>query len=217
MKITRAGPRLHHPASLADFDGTGSGSTETDVQAELDRLEGLVGAAAPNDADYLVGTANPDLTSEIVVGTSPGGELGGTWASPTVDTTHSGSAHTDFVAKADPFAIVFFIDGGGAAIPTGGPKVFFTVPFACNVYQWDVEGDASTTTTFDVKKRAYGGGAATSMIGAGTKPFVTAGTENRAAPASWTTDAIAAGDKVYVHVDANNNATKLALTLWITR
>jgi hypothetical protein len=48
---------------------------------------------APVDADYLVGTANAILTNEIVVGTTPGGELGGTWASPTIDTTHSGSAH----------------------------------------------------------------------------------------------------------------------------
>ena len=48
---------------------------------------------APNDANYLVGTTNGDLSAEIVVGTSPGGELGGTWSSPTVDSTHSGSAH----------------------------------------------------------------------------------------------------------------------------
>lgn len=48
---------------------------------------------APVGADYLVGTANPDLTAEIVVGTTPGGELGGTWAVPTVDAMHSGSAH----------------------------------------------------------------------------------------------------------------------------
>lgn len=41
--------------------------------------------AAPVDADYLVGTANATLTNEIVAGTSPGGELGGTWASPTLD------------------------------------------------------------------------------------------------------------------------------------
>ena len=40
---------------------------------------------APTDADYLVGTANGSLSAEIVVGTSPGGELGGTWASPTID------------------------------------------------------------------------------------------------------------------------------------
>lgn len=49
--------------------------------------------AAPSTPDYLVGTASGDLSAEIVVGTTPGGELGGTWGSPTVDTTHSGSAH----------------------------------------------------------------------------------------------------------------------------
>ena len=51
------------------------------------------GGGAPTDADYLVGTANPDLSAEIVVGATPGGELGGTWGTPTVDATHSGSAH----------------------------------------------------------------------------------------------------------------------------
>lgn len=51
------------------------------------------GAGAPTGADYLVGTAQAGLSAEIVVGTTPGGELGGTWASPTVDATHSGSAH----------------------------------------------------------------------------------------------------------------------------
>jgi hypothetical protein len=44
-------------------------------------------------ADVLVGTSTSAFSGEIVVGTSPGGELGGTWASPTVDATHSGSAH----------------------------------------------------------------------------------------------------------------------------
>ena len=48
---------------------------------------------APADADYLVGTANAGLSAEIVAGTAPGGELGGTWGTPTVDATHSGSAH----------------------------------------------------------------------------------------------------------------------------
>jgi len=43
--------------------------------------------------DFLVGTATGLLSGEIAVGTTPGGELGGTWASPTVDATHSGSAH----------------------------------------------------------------------------------------------------------------------------
>jgi hypothetical protein len=43
------------------------------------------GGGAPADADYLVGTANGSLSAEIVVGTTPGGELGNTWASPTID------------------------------------------------------------------------------------------------------------------------------------
>jgi len=43
------------------------------------------GGGAPTDADYLVGTTNGSLSGEIVVGTTPGGSLGGTWASPTID------------------------------------------------------------------------------------------------------------------------------------
>jgi hypothetical protein len=63
------------------------------------------GAGAPADADYLVGTANAGLSAEIVVGTSPGGELGGPWASPTVDATHAGSAHHS--VEAFPVGSVF--------------------------------------------------------------------------------------------------------------
>lgn len=59
---------------------------------------------APTDADYLVGTANASLSAEIAVGTAPGGELGGTWASPTVDATHSGSTHAATQAAAEATA-----------------------------------------------------------------------------------------------------------------
>ena len=38
------------------------------------------------------------------MGTSPGGELGGTWASPTVDATHSGSSHAGVQAAAEATA-----------------------------------------------------------------------------------------------------------------
>lgn len=64
---------------------------------------------APTTVDYLVGTATGALSAEIVVGTAPGGELGGTWASPTVDTTHSGSSHAGLPAGATV---------GGAFLPT---------------------------------------------------------------------------------------------------
>jgi len=80
-----------------------AGSNVTLTQSGQDitiEAAGAGGTGAPEDVDYLVGTANATLTNEIVVGTTPGGELGGTWASPTVDATHSGSAHSDFIAKA---------------------------------------------------------------------------------------------------------------------
>lgn len=64
------------------------------------------GGGAPTTVDYLVGTADGTLSAEIVAGTAPGGELGGTWASPTVDATHSGSTHgaavTTHEGAADP-------------------------------------------------------------------------------------------------------------------
>ena len=66
-------------------------TTGAAVWVETSPVAGTV--YAPTTADYLVGTAQAGLSAEIVVGTTPGGELGGTWASPTVDATHSGSAH----------------------------------------------------------------------------------------------------------------------------
>lgn len=62
------------------------------------------GGGAPTTADYLVGTAQGGLSAEIVVGATPGGELGGTWASPTVDATHSGSTHAAVQAAAEATA-----------------------------------------------------------------------------------------------------------------
>ena len=73
------------------FKADGLAYSKDDAGVETLMSGGAGGA--PSTADYLVGTANGGLSAEIVVGTSPGGELGGTWASPTVDATHSGSAH----------------------------------------------------------------------------------------------------------------------------
>lgn len=47
--------------------------------------DGSDASGAPTTSDYLVGTADAGLSAEIVVGTSPGGELGGTWPVPTID------------------------------------------------------------------------------------------------------------------------------------
>lgn len=81
------------------------GSVASDnVQDALEEIVSEIVPGAPSGADYLVGTAQGALSAEIVVGTSPGGELGGTWASPTVDATHSGSSHAGVQAAAEATA-----------------------------------------------------------------------------------------------------------------
>jgi hypothetical protein len=43
------------------------------------------GGGAPTTSTYLLTTADGSLPNAVTVGTSPGGELGGTWAAPTID------------------------------------------------------------------------------------------------------------------------------------
>lgn len=62
------------------------------------------GAAAPDDAGYLVTVAHADLSNEVPVGATPGGELAGTWAAPTVDANHAGSTHAAVQAAAEATA-----------------------------------------------------------------------------------------------------------------
>lgn len=89
-----------HAASAVSFTPAGTIAATT-VQAAIEEVATEAGGGgAPTTADYLVGTAQAGLSAEIVVGATPGGELGGTWASPTVDPTHSGSAHADKIDKA---------------------------------------------------------------------------------------------------------------------
>jgi hypothetical protein len=93
-----------HAASAVSVDSTTLVGIGTDVQAVFEEVDDDI--AALKTPDYLVGTATATLSGEIAVGTAPGGELGGTWASPTVDATHSGSTHgaavTTHEAASDP-------------------------------------------------------------------------------------------------------------------
>jgi hypothetical protein len=95
----------HLPADQVPYDNTTSGLTATNAKAAIDEVAAATGGSgAPTTVDYLVGTASGSLSAEIVVGTTPGGELGGTWASPTVDATHSGSTHAATQAAAEATA-----------------------------------------------------------------------------------------------------------------
>jgi hypothetical protein len=70
----------------------------------LTRLRRQPAEQAPRLAPTTSSVRRRGLSAEIVVGTTPGGELGGTWASPTVDATHSGSTHAATQAAAEATA-----------------------------------------------------------------------------------------------------------------
>lgn len=97
-------------------------NSNTDYDTKWATIAG-VGGSAPDAADYLVGTANGDLSAEIVVGTTPGGELGGTWGSPTVDASHSGSTHAAVQAAAEATAASALSSHVGAADPHTGYRL----------------------------------------------------------------------------------------------
>jgi hypothetical protein len=102
---------------------------------------------APTTADFLVGTAQTGLSAEIVVGTTPGGELGGTWASPTVDATHSGSAHLALGSTSSTAA------AGDHAHATTGELLVADLPAAVPVGTFVTTANqtvASTTTAYAV-------------------------------------------------------------------
>lgn len=103
-KFAESTPQIPHPMHLMikDIDDTPvngelaapiSSNWAFDHGAAADPHAGYLKESDFDDIDFLVGTATGHTAAEIVVGTSPGGELGGTWASPTVDATHSGSTH----------------------------------------------------------------------------------------------------------------------------
>lgn len=155
-----------HVASSIGFTPNGSISS-TDVQAAIQEVrDEAAGGGAPSTVDYLVGTADGGLSGEIVVGTTPGGELGGTWASPTVDTVHSGSAHGAGLAAyavspnfnhIGPFStnITLATNGGSLAIPVfiGGSGMALRRALVVNrdtasarAWRWDLYVDIGANT-----------------------------------------------------------------------
>ncbi len=103
ITVQKDGTTVSEKRTVNFVPGTGITITATDDGTKTNIQFDSTGGA-PTTADYLVGTANGSLSAEIVVGATPGGELGGTWASPTVDATHAGTTHAATQAAAEATA-----------------------------------------------------------------------------------------------------------------
>lgn len=94
-----------HPTYLTAAEGGAAYEASGVVAAHAAAADPHTGyLKESNTIDFLVGTTASELGGEIVVGATPGGELGNTWASPTVDASHSGSTHAATQAAAEATA-----------------------------------------------------------------------------------------------------------------
>jgi hypothetical protein len=187
--------------------GTGPAAAMTDHKHAMPAAQTLSSlGAAPSTSDYLVGTADAGLSGEIVVGTSPGGELGGTWASPTVDATHSGSAHP--LTGALEFQ---------ALTPVTGVLCDVELPFAGSFTGWTVLNNAAGSIQFDVWKDTYTnfppvvGDAMT----ASDKPLTSSAAKAQGSCTGWGT--FSAGDILRVNIDSVSGVARALLSLKYTR
>ncbi len=141
---------IYQPLVIRNLHSTTTGATSTmasgfNLTGGCFSINGTCvgpGSGAPTDADYLVGTANGSLSGEIVVGTSPGGELGNTWASPTID---------DGVTVAD-WVITGSADLPSATNPTvdaEGEFAFNTTAASTSIRWFDGTEEVSATSIID--------------------------------------------------------------------
>ncbi len=96
-----------------------------------------------NTIGFLVSTATAELGGEIVVGATPGGELGGTWDAPTVDATHSGSAHSAYIPHSLATAANDFLVASGAGVFVKKTLAETKAIFVAG--DWTVGGDLTFT------------------------------------------------------------------------
>jgi hypothetical protein len=195
-----AGTVIRSDATIAAFDATvpvtqaysdAAAAGTAVVAARRDHRHGMPaagGGGAPTTADYLVGTADAGLSGEIVVGTTPGGELGGTWAAPTVDAVHSGTAHhaqahaiggADHTGTLAHSALSSITATDHHAAPVAGPDADVTI---------DAAGAAGTASTF--ARSAHGHKVTTYASAAAVLGTAAAGTSGTAP---------ARGDHVHGH------------------
>lgn len=141
----------------------------TDVLGFLDSDVGI-GTTNPTTKLDVSGTANATTLTEggnaVYNSTEvPGGELGGTWASPTVDATHSGSAHhsavtvsgvPDYITLTGQDIVRAKLDISDDTNATGGVGVDITTndftfdATELSALTWSAAGSAQYSWTYDL-------------------------------------------------------------------
>src|SRR6266436_4736353 len=112
--------------------------------------------------------------------------------------------------------IEFQIDGGGSPINTG-IKGFLRIPWAATVSSWSVMADQSGSIAIDIL-RANSAVPTVSMIGAGTKPNLTASQFTApTAPSGWTSTSLLPNDFIGYSVTSVATVTRVTIDLSLAK
>ena len=126
--------------------------------------------------------------------------------------------HRPLINSALVAVVNFVIDGGGSAITTG-IKGDIEIPFACTINQVTLLADQSTTTTIDIWKDTYANYPAddSDSITAAAVPTITAALKSQDSTLTGWTTSVSTGDCLRFNVDANDNATRVTISLKVTK
>jgi hypothetical protein len=137
----------------------------------------------------------------------------------TTYTFGAGAANAFMSGLATEVDVQAFIDGGGSAITNSTPNniIWLTIPCALTINTWSLAADQSGSITIDIL-RTNAAFPSTSIVGAGTKPSLSAAqTSLNNAPSSWTATTLAKDDLVGFVTSGAATVQKLNITLRCTR
>ena len=114
--------------------------------------------------------------------------------------------------------ITLTIDGGTSAVTTG-EKAWVEIPYDCTVTAVEMTCDTSATVTVDIWKDTYANFPPTNAdsITASAVPTISAGIKSLDETLTGWTTSVSAGDYLRFNVDANDNATRIVVTLKVTK
>lgn len=115
--------------------------------------------------------------------------------------------------------VVVFLDGQGSAITNSTPNAVIWIPIPCalTINSWSLMADQAGSITIDIL-RTNAGFPSSSIVGAGTKPNLSAAQSSlNNAPASWTATTLAKDDYVGFVTSGAATVQKLNIALRCTR
>jgi hypothetical protein len=121
------------------------------------------------------------------------------------------------VLKTDQVALVFHLNGGGAAITAGQQFDLPSIPIGCTVVGWRIVGDQTGSAVIDILRSTYANFPTMSSIAGTEKPTLSSARKNEdTSLTSWTTS-LAQGDVLRASVSSATFVTWVTVELLVVR